>query len=194
LLPVVFSALVLVGVMVLGQTSLHNYALKTYKIGEGRDQFYTYGPEVFHNGQIVQALTELFKERTPNARTLVVFPEGIAINYHLRIPTTLTEMDFQPVALAYAGPAHVLAELKAHPPDCIFLFDRDYSEFNVPYFGADEASGLDLVSWINDNYWEAGIAGQTEKTASRHEVDILTLRTPGSSGVELLHDARIPPP
>jgi hypothetical protein len=194
LLPVAFSIVALAGVTSLLGTSLHRYARKNYVVGTGRDHFYTFGPDVFSNGQMVAVFTELFKERTPTAHSLVVFPEGIAVNYQLRIPSTLAEMDFQPVALAYAGPSHVLDELKAHPPEAIFLFDRDYSEFAEPYFGADEVSGRSLVAWINDHYWEAGYMGQTNKTASHHVIDILKLRTPDSQGVELLHEAGQPVP
>jgi hypothetical protein len=193
LLPAAFSLLTLTGIGALTWASIHNYALKNYEVGEGRDHFYTFGPEMFYNGQVMDLLGKVFKEKTPTAKTLVVFPEGIAVNYHLRIPTTLAEMDFQPVALAYAGPAHVLEELKARPPESIIFYDRDFSEFGVPYFGVDEANGRNLVLWINDHYWLAGIAGQTTKTVSHHEIDILKLRTPGSSGVELLRDALLPP-
>jgi len=189
LLPWVFSLLVLAGVVSLGRISLNNYAQKNYEVGEGRDHFYTFGTEVFNNGFMVKSMESAFREKTPNARSLVVFPEGIAVNYHLRVPTTLAELEFQPVALAYAGPAHILEELKAHPPESVIFYDRDFSEFGVPYFGADEASGRNLVLWINDNYWLAGMDGQTEKTASRHEIDIVKPREMGSVGVELLKDA-----
>jgi len=194
LLPVVFSVLALTGVLALTKVSLHDYALKNYEVGQGRDHFYTFGPEVFNNGVMLKNLMVAYKEKTPNARTLVIFPEGIAANYHLRVPTTLAELEFQPVALAYAGPPHVLDELTAHPPESIIFYDRDFSEFGVPYFGADEASGRNLVLWINDHYWLAGIDGHTEKTVSHHELDILKPRAPNSHGVAFLRDADGPPP
>ncbi len=190
LLPVVFSLLVLAGTVSLARMSLRNYARKNYEIGEGRDHFYTYGTDVFNNGLMVKVMESAFKEKTPQARTLVIFPEGIAINYHLRVPTTLPELEFQPVALAYAGPSQVLNELAAHPPESIIFYDRDFTEFGVPYFGADEASGRNLVLWINDHYWEAGVDGETNKTVSRHELDILKPRAPGTRGVQLLRDAK----
>ena len=192
LLPVVFSALVLIGAAERTDISLRNYAIINYPVGQGRDHFYALPPNISSNGLMLNALIASFKEHIPNARTLVVFPEGIAVNYHLRVPTTLAELEFQPVALAYAGPAHVLGELAAHPPDNIMLFDRDFTEFGVPYFGFDEASGRNLVQWINDHYWLVEIDGHTDKTASRHEFDILKPRTPGSSGTPLLVEAGNP--
>jgi len=189
LLAVVFSALVLVGVAALTQISLSNYAKKNSEIGKGRDHFYTFAPEILKNGAVLQVLEEAFQETTPNARSLVVFPEGIAVNYHLRVPTTLAELEFHPVALAYAGPEHVLAELSAHPPETIILHNRNFAEFGKPYFGADEASGRNLILWMNDHYWLDVSAGHTQRTVTRHEIDVLSPRTPGSSGMELLHDA-----
>jgi hypothetical protein len=188
-LPVVFAALVLTGVVALAKASLYHYAKKNYEVGEGRDHFYSFGPEVMNNGLMVKAMESAFQERTPKARTLVVFPEGIMVIYLLRVPTTLAELEFQPVALAYAGPAHVLDELKAHPPESIIFYDQDFSEFGVAYFGADDTSGRNLVLWINDHYWLAGMAGHTEKTVSRHELDLLEPGTPGGRRQPFLQDA-----
>jgi len=188
LLPVVFSMLVLAGVGALLGISLRNYSQKNFEVGQGRDHLYTFAPETLKNGAILQVLMEAFNETTPRARTLAVFPEGIAVNYFLRVPTTLPELEFQPDELAYAGPANVLAELKAHPPESVIFHDRNFAEFNVPYFGADEASGRDLVLWINEHYWVRASAGQTLQTVTRHEIDVLKLRTPSSTGLELLRD------
>jgi hypothetical protein len=75
------------------------------------------------------------------------------------------------------------------------FYDRDFAEFGEPYFGANEASGSDMVFWINDHYWLVANAGNTLKTVTRHEIDVLKPRTPGSSGLELLRNAskRLPP-
>jgi len=189
LLPTAFSALVLVGVMALARISFNNYSIKNAEIGVGRDHFFTFAPEVSQNGAILYLLEEAFKETTPRARTLVVFPEGIAVNYYLRVPTTLAELEFHPMALAYVGPEHVLKELKARPPESIILFNHSVAEYGAPYFGADEASGSNLIFWINDHYSLAAHAGNTRRTVTRHEIDVLTQGPPSSSGMELLHDA-----
>jgi len=193
LLPAIFSALALTGAVALTRLSLHNYARKNYEVGEGRDHFYTFGKDVFNNGSMVNSMIMAYKLKTPNAKTLVVFPEGIAVNYHLRVPSTLAELEFHPVALAYAGPGHVLDELAAHPPESIIFYDRNFEEFGVPYFGATEASGRNLVLWVNDHYWLVGIDGHTEKTVTRHELDILRPRSPGSTGIPLLVEAGAAP-
>ena len=189
LLPTVFSAVVLVGVVALARISFNNYAIKNTEVGEGRDRFLTFTPEVSQGGAILYLLEEAFKETTPRAKTLVVFPEGIAVNYYLRVPTTMAELEFHPVALGYVGPAHVLDELKSHPPESIILFNYNFEEFGALYFGADAASGRDLVLWMNDHYTLAASAGHTQKTVTHHEIDVLTPGAPSSTGAELLHDA-----
>jgi len=196
LLPVAFSALVLVAAVTLMQTSFQHYAVKNLEIGEGRDHFYTYDTEVIYNGQMLKDLLKAFKRATPQAQTLAVFPEGIAVNYHLRIRSPLAEVDFHPPALAYAGPAHVLGELETHPPESVILFAQDFSEFDLPYFGANEASGRNILFWINDHYWLAAVGGHSSQatTSIVHDmVDVLKPRTPEIHGITLLRDANDAP-
>jgi len=196
LLPVVFSLLLLTGVVTLAKFSFQHYAEKNLEVGEGRDHFYTYNTDVIYNGQFLKDLLKAFKSATPQAQTLAVFPEGIAVNYHLRIRSPLAEVDFHPPALAYAGPAHVLGELEAHPPESIILMAQDFSEFDLPYFGANEASGRNILFWINDHYWLAAVEGHSPNatTAITHDlIDVLTPRAPGIHGVTLLRDANDAP-
>jgi hypothetical protein len=100
LLPAMFTFLMLWGVVWLGNISLDVYASKTASVGEGRDRFYTYPARVSSSGPLLNLMIHVFRIKTPNAKTLVVFPEGIAANYHLRVPSTLAELEFHPVALA----------------------------------------------------------------------------------------------
>jgi len=191
LLPIAFTGLVLVGVYATAQTSLGVYAIKNFEVGEGRDHFYTYELKVFYNRQLLKDAMKAFKLATPQAKTLAVFPEGIAVNYHLRVRSSLAEVDFHPPALAYAGPAHVLAELNAHPPESIILLAQDFSEFGRPYFGTDEAGGRNVLLWINDHYWLAAVEGhgQEANISITHDVmDLVKPRTPGSTGITLLRD------
>jgi hypothetical protein len=110
--------------------------------------------------------------KAPHARTLVAFPEGIAANYHLRVRSTLNELEFQPLSLGYMGLDHILMELQQNPPDAVLVCYRNLSEFGVRYFGEDEASGRFLMIWIQDNYVLAGKAGRSRLTMTHDAVDI----------------------
>ncbi len=180
LVPAVFTFLVLWGVVSLGSISLRVYASKTASVGEGRDRFYTYPARVINgrllnpSGTLLNLMIHVFRNKTPNAKSLVVFPEGIAANYHLRVPSTLAELEFHPVALGYMGPDEVVDELKDHPPDAIYLTYRDYSEFGEKYFASDDATGRPIMVWIAANYVRVAKGGRTRNTVTSNVIDLLT--------------------
>jgi hypothetical protein len=195
LLPVAFAVLVMVGVCSLGGISLRVYAKKTASVGEGRDQFYAYPPRATPNsavlnpssGTLLNLMIHVFRIKTPNAKTLVVFPEGIAANYHLRVRSPLMELEFHPVALGYVGPQEVVDELKDHAPDAIFLHVRDYAEFGERYFGDNDASGRPIMAWIAANYLRVAKGGRTRATVTGNVIDLLTPKPrPGAQPLYIL--------
>lgn len=173
LLPAVFTALVLLAAGTLLHTSLGNYEKKNYAVGAGRDRFYSFAPEDYTGGEFLNTMIGAVHQKTPTAQSLVAFPEGIAVNYHCRVPTPLTELEFHPVALSFAGPGRVLEELSAHPPDAVLLYYRDLSEYGVRYFGADEPSGRDIVRWLGAHYTPVFQIGPTQNTVTGHDIDLL---------------------
>jgi len=186
LLPATMAAVVLFAAGVVLNFEVNFYATKTFPVGAGRDQFFTFPPRFSKtgslntNGLMLNTMIRAFHEKAPHVRTLVAFPEGIAVNYHLRVRSPLTEQEFHPLALGYMGPSHVLAELQADPPDAVLVFYRNLSEFGVQYFGQDEASGRLIMLWVESNYVLAGKAGASLRTMSRDAVDIYIPRPPGA--------------
>ncbi len=184
LLPMAFAAVVLSAVLTVLDVEIALYGKMTYTYGEGRDRAYTRAPlrtangSRYTNGLMLNTMIQAFRLKSPHARNLVAFPEGIAANYHLRIPSTLAEAEFHPLALGYVGPEHVLAELRAQPPDAVVVFYRNLDEFGVRYFGESEASGSGLLQWVRGNYVLAGKAGQSRLTLSGHAVDIYVPKPP----------------
>ncbi len=188
LLPALFALLVLFAAGVVMRAELASYATKTYEIGQGRDRFFTYQPKktasgtlVHMTGVMLDTMLRACRLKAPAAQTLVAFPEGIAVNYHLRVPSALAEVEFNPAALGYAGREHLLQELQAHPPEAVCLFSRDYSEYGAKYFGADEASGRSLLLWIDQHYRQAVQAGLTPTSATGHAVDLCLPARPGDN-------------
>jgi len=160
--------------------SLCYYEMKTFEVGVGRDHLYVFPPWIELYGWQLKTMLNAYHEMNPQPKTLAVFPEGIAVNYHLRIPSPLTELEHTPLALSYAGPQYVLAELKATPPSAVFLHSRSMTEFGSAYFGADEASGHDIMLWLKDNYFSAGHANYytdpTNNSITRHDLDFFILK------------------
>jgi len=184
LLAAIFSALVLFAVGVLLRTELDLYSTKTYQIGVGRDRFYTYQPHRTVNdslthpmGPMLDTMMRAYKLKTPSARTLVAFPEGIAVNYHLRVPTPLAELEFNPAVLGYVGTQHILRELQDNPPDAVGLFARDYPDYGMKYFGSEEASGRSIVLWLSNHYNISAWSSLTSTSATGHVVDLAVPKT-----------------
>ena len=191
LLPALAAMLALSGTLVLLRFNLKLYANKTYAVGEGRDRFYFYPPEINPQGQLLNLMIASFKQGAPNAKTLVAFPHGIAINYHCRVPSTVAESEFNPIALGFAGPQHVVNELNAHPPDAAILFDAEFRVFGLRYFGQTEASGSGIIEWLNQRYKVIALGGATNETASGHQVDLMVPKdAPGPRGMPLLPTAK----
>jgi hypothetical protein len=182
LLPAIFCALVFFGVFCLARISLQVYARKTAVVGEGRDQFYAFPARVAPNvpimnpssGALLNLMIHVFRIKTPNAKTLAVFPEGIAANYHLRVRSPLTELEFHPVALGYVGVDQVVDELKDNPPDAIYLHYRSYGEFGERFFADNEATGRPIMVWIAANYERVAKGGRTRSTVTGNVIDLLT--------------------
>jgi hypothetical protein len=164
LLPAAFAAVVLYGGLTLTQFSLRRYSLKTFEVGTGRDRFYTFQPQAAKgvkvepgdiyspSGMILKLMLEEAAKALPKAKTIVAFPETAAVNYHLRVRCPVPEVEFHPTGLGFAGPEHVLAELKANPPDGVFFYFRSMLEYHVPFFGANEGSGQAILQWLAANY------------------------------------------
>ncbi len=176
LLPVVFSGLIVLGTGWLVRGNLSVYATKNYAVGEGRDRFYTFSADSFSGGHLVNLMVQMVKEQAAHARTLTVFPEGIAVNYHLRVPTALAELEFNPSALSYVGPAQVLQELRDHVPEAVLLYSRDLTEYGFQEFGDHPASGGDLVQWLKENYFVAEMVEPGTGADLDHDVKLLVPR------------------
>ncbi len=162
--PAAVSFLILADCAALGATSLGFYARKTYEVGRDRDHFYTFEPKEQPNGWLLNTMVKAFREQSPTAGTLLALPEGIAVNYHLRVPSPLAEMEFQPLSLHYMDTAHLLDELREHPPAVVFLFHREMSEYQARYFGETTAGGRDILEWLDARYgvaWKFATSGDT---------------------------------
>jgi len=181
-----FALLVLAGTGQLLRVDLAIYADKTFAVGTGRDRFYTFpinpprGHIMATGGVMLNTMITAFKTRTPNAKTLNTFPEGIAVNYHLRVPTTLAELEFDPFALSFFGQEHVLDELSRHPPDAIFVFYRDLREFGANYFGESDTSGREILDWVMQDYKLVARADSSPGTKTGDAMDLYVPKGPGS--------------
>jgi hypothetical protein len=114
--------------------------------------------------------------------TLLVLPEGAALNFWLRRPSPAPYMLYNPTELAaFGGAAAVADRLRAHPPDFVALLDRPLGEFGLGRFGQSDATGKPILDWVHENYRPIARVGPEPFSGS------------GEFGLELRRRARTGP-
>ena len=145
------------------QLAFDHYGKKTQPVGSGGDRLLTYGPRWTPVGQVLAETTAGLGQLLPPEGTLLVLPEGIALNYWLRRTCPTSLLAFDPYYLAAGGgEAAVVAELERHPPDVIALTRRDMREYGVGWFGEDPNYGRQVMVWVLRRYEVAQVFGEWE--------------------------------
>lgn len=104
---------------------------REFPVATARGTFYDANPDR------ARILAELLPH-IADARSLVVMPEGIGLNYLARVPTTLTFHTFTPPETAPAEvEALVVAEMERRPPEYVALVTRGVAEFGYRGLGVD---------------------------------------------------------
>ncbi len=138
-----WSAVLFVHLLITGAA----IAKLTVAVGSGGDQFLAPDRAIYINRAVALA------RQIPQDRTITCFPEGIMINYLARRRTSVPYVNFNPPDLLLFGESNMLASLKAHPPDYVFIVHKDTTEFGVRFFGTDY--GKHLYPWIMTHYRQA---------------------------------------
>ena len=145
------------------QLAFDHYGKKTQPVGSGGDRLLTYGPRWTPVGQVLAETTASLSQSLPPEATLLVLPEGIALNYWLRRTCPTSLLAFDPYYLAAGGgEAAVVAELERHPPDVIALTRRDMQGYGVGWFGEDPNYGRQVMVWVLRRYEVAQVFGEWE--------------------------------
>jgi uncharacterized membrane protein YagU involved in acid resistance len=124
---------------------------QTLAVGTGDDRLLTFGPDVDPIGQIVEH-ARVYLARGPGARTLMVLPEGGMLNYLVRQPNSVSDIEFGPSLLAGGREMDVVRRLRAAPPDRVALVSRDLTIFGVARFGDRPDDGGDILEFVRKNY------------------------------------------
>ena len=76
--------------------------------------------------------------RTTKARSFVVVPEGLTLNYLTKTKTSAAFHTFTPVETASAEiESQIMADFAAHPPEYVVVVSRNVSDFGYRGFGLD---------------------------------------------------------
>ena len=88
---------------------------------------------------------------THRGNGLVVFPEGVSINYFSAIPSPLSRYIFTPIETAAPGvETEILSQMRVRPPEYVIVLHRDVSEFGSRGFGVDY--DLEIRDFLSERY------------------------------------------
>lgn len=128
------------------------WELKVLSVSSGADRIETFDERISPNGVIMNELQKEILLRHPGAESLMVFPEGISLNFLVRLKNPSPLYEFVPPALAFYGQDRLIGDMERSPPDLIVIISRDIREFGSVVFGDDAISGRKLVEWMEARY------------------------------------------
>lgn len=150
---------------------------KQYVIGKGRDEF-----RCEERGEFVEKAMQFLTTHADPADTLVVLPEGIMLNYQLRMRSPAPYIQYTPPLMMLYGESRMLASLQDHPPDWIVLIHRDDSEYGARFFGREY--GRLLWRWITGNYDIVSVIGRMPFTSKYFGILITKHKTSQEAGLD----------
>ena len=171
-------ALVVAALLGLWRQSNALYARKDFVVGTGGDAIVV---DREQGAPLAEALQHLEELASPQA-TLLVLPEGLSLNYWLRLRNPSRYWLFIPAEFDAAGGEDVmLADVRAHPPDFVALVDRPYKGFGVGPFGADPRNGQRLMDFVRAEYEVVKQIGELPFRDQGFGITILRRRAPGTA-------------
>lgn len=118
-------------------------------IGTGRDQIYLLDHPNTHSWN---AFLSLAPKLIPPGSTMTVIPEGIGLNYLLRIEPAVPVMNFMYTEYAIFGRERILQDFLDRTPEYIVVTQKETSDFGYPFFGKDDAYGKEVMDWLHQHY------------------------------------------
>ena len=169
-------ALLLPGIVLIVSHSQGLLQAKTIAVSEGRDQFYTFSRELEPTGDIVRAVTFTLKT-APTGSTMVVFPEGVMVNYLARFASPL------PTYFFLSTDGQLVQRLRANPPDLVVLISRDLREYGVAGWGEKAGAGKEILDWLAADYRPAATVGGDPLDAKQRGAVLFRRGRPADSQV-----------
>lgn len=124
------------------------YQNKTLKISSPRGTLYTFNNE---REKRCKELIEFLQGHTDNEESLVVFPEGLTINFLSERKNPLYYYIYLPMDLAKPEVLmSIISDMKNKNIDYVALVQRDTTEYGYAVFGKDY--GEQLWNYISENY------------------------------------------
>jgi hypothetical protein len=144
-------ALIVPGIVMLASQSVRQLQMKTLAVGEGADRFYAFPEQIEPTGKMVSVISEGLRQEAA-ARTLLVLPEGVMINYLARLPSTIAPFILFSAVTEAGGEEQIVAQLDRHPPDAVVIISRNLEGYGIARYGDRIGHGQLILRWIDENY------------------------------------------
>jgi len=151
-------AVVLPGIANLAKRSQDALRLKTEAVASGRDRFYCFPAGMRSTGEIVNAVTDVLREKA-GGETLTVLPEGESINYFARLRNPVPHACFYKGAMETQTEAELVTDLQKQSPYWIVIVSRDLIGWGIERYGEKSGSGEEILRWVEQNYKQVGSIG-----------------------------------
>jgi hypothetical protein len=143
--------IVLPGIGNLAKRSENALQLKTFAIAHGRDRFYSFPAPMDPIGEIVDAVTDVLREKG-QGETLTVLPEGESINYFARLRNPVPHACFYKGAMETQTEAELVTDLQKQAPYWVVIISRDLIGWGIERYGDKPGGGQEILQWVGHNY------------------------------------------
>jgi hypothetical protein len=143
--------IVLPGIGNLAKRSENALQLKTFAIAHGRDRFYSFPAPMDPIGEIVDAVTDVLREKG-QGETLTVLPEGESINYFARLRNPVPHACFYKGAMETQTEAELVTDLQKQAPYWVVIISRDLIGWGIERYGDKPGDGQEILQWVGHNY------------------------------------------
>ena len=142
------STVLVIFCIVLAQGVHHKYYLRpANRIASGADYFVSESPQA----ETVARMAKALASNTRPEDHVLVFPEGVMLNYVSRRETGIPYTNFMPPETLFFGESNMLAAMKSRPPDWIVIAPKNLADYDVRL-----GQGFldEMVKWIDGHYDE----------------------------------------
>ncbi|MEI8345543.1 MAG: hypothetical protein WCG06_05670, partial [Candidatus Omnitrophota bacterium] len=157
------------------------YGFKNFAVGAGPDTLLTYDQRVSGAGPCLREAVGQIEKIVGKQDTLVVFPEGVMLNYLTRRRNPSPYITFVPAELTMFGEDKMAEACDKARPDCVVLVSRDMSEYGYAGFGNDYA--MKLFAWLKTNYGQVAAIGDASLSGKGFGIIIAKRLVPSSGAV-----------
>jgi hypothetical protein len=172
-----------IGAAVVPHLGLSNrlYAAKTEAIGQGGDRFYVSNDQNAPAARAALPFRDAVKvlgSSLKTGETVAVVPEGVMLNYLLRVDTPLQVVTMMPPELVTFGESAISESLRTSPPTYVVFVHKDAAEYGYPLFGTSVGYGESTMGWIKAHYQPFETFGSEPLSRSGYGIEIFRILRP----------------